>query len=35
MTGVPSIAVVSAITQADDWQKATCQLLKMVGAGDD
>lgn len=35
MTGVPSIAAVSAITQADDWQKATCQLLKMVGAGDD
>ena len=25
-TGVNSIAVVSAITEADDWQAVTCQL---------
>ncbi|MGL4428709.1 MAG: thiamine phosphate synthase [Silvania sp.] len=34
-TGVGSIAVVSAITQADDWQAATAQLLQRVGAGDE
>lgn len=33
-TGVGSIAVVSAITQAADWQAATAQLLKLAGAGD-
>lgn len=32
-TGVPSIAVVSAITKASDWQKATHQLLDKIGAG--
>ena len=32
-TGVGSIAVVSAITQADDWQAATTQLLQLAGAG--
>ncbi len=34
-TGVGSIAVVSAITRADDWQAATVQLLKIAGAGDE
>lgn len=34
-TGVGSIAVVSAITQADDWQAATIQLLQLAGAGDE
>lgn len=34
-TGVSSIAVVSAITQAPDWQLATAQLLEMAGAGDE
>ncbi|MEH0888464.1 thiamine phosphate synthase [Enterobacter sp. UNJFSC 003] len=34
-TGVGSIAVVSAITQAADWQAATAQLLRLAGAGDD
>lgn len=34
-TGVGSIAVVSAITQAADWQQATAQLLEMAGAGDE
>ncbi|MEQ9889442.1 thiamine phosphate synthase [Pectobacterium zantedeschiae] len=29
-TGVGSIAVVSAITQAPDWQQATMTLLKMI-----
>lgn len=29
-TGVGSVAVVSAITQADDWQAATRQLLALV-----
>lgn len=33
-TGVGSIAVVSAITQAAGWQAATAQLLKLAGAGD-
>ncbi|MNL33759.1 Thiamine-phosphate synthase [compost metagenome] len=34
-TGVGSIAVVSAITQATDWQAATAQLLQLAGAGDE
>ena len=34
-TGVGSIAVVSAITQAQDWQAATAQLLALAGAGDE
>ncbi|WPG21163.1 thiamine phosphate synthase [Kosakonia cowanii] len=34
-TGVGSIAVVSAITQADDWQQATRQLLDLAGVGDE
>lgn len=34
-TGVGSIAIVSAITQAPDWRAATAQLLEMVGAGDE
>lgn len=34
-TGVGSIAVVSAITQATDWRAATVQLLELVGAGDE
>lgn len=34
-TGVGSIAVVSAITEAPDWQMATAQLLEMAGAGDE
>ncbi|ROS01616.1 thiamine-phosphate diphosphorylase [Sinobacterium caligoides] len=32
-TGVGSIALVSAITQAEDWQGATEALLALVGAG--
>ena len=32
-TGVGSIAVVSAITQAADWRAATDQLLYLAGAG--
>lgn len=34
-TGVGSVAVVSAITQAIDWRAATAQLLELVGAGDE
>ncbi|MDU3895812.1 MAG: thiamine phosphate synthase, partial [Enterobacter sp.] len=34
-TGVGSIAVVSAITQAADWQTATARLLQLAGAGDE
>ncbi|WP_454121218.1 thiamine phosphate synthase [Kosakonia sp. Marseille-Q7440] len=34
-TGVGSIAVVSAITQADEWQLATRQLLDLAGVGDE
>lgn len=34
-TGVGSIAVVSAITQAPDWRLATGQLLAIAGAGDE
>ncbi|HEY1845695.1 MAG TPA: thiamine phosphate synthase [Buttiauxella sp.] len=34
-TGVGSVAVVSAITQADDWRAATAQLLELAGAGDE
>jgi thiamine-phosphate pyrophosphorylase len=34
-TGVGSVAVVSAITQAVDWQAATAQLLQLAGAGDE
>ncbi|TNV12468.1 thiamine phosphate synthase [Buttiauxella sp. B2] len=34
-TGVGSVAVVSAITRAADWQAATAQLLELVGAGDE
>ncbi|TNL04288.1 thiamine phosphate synthase [Kosakonia cowanii] len=34
-TGVGSIAVVSAITQADEWQQATRQLLDLSGVGDE
>ncbi len=34
-TGVGSIAMVSAITHATDWQTATAQLLELVGAGDE
>ena len=33
-TGVGSIAVVSAITQAADWKAATEQLLALAGTGD-
>lgn len=33
-TGVGSIAVVSAITQADDWRAATRTLLALAGPGD-
>ena len=33
--GVGSIAVVSAITQADDWRAATETLLALAGAGED
>lgn len=31
--GVGSVAVVSAITQADDWQQATAELLALAGSG--
>lgn len=34
-TGVGSIAVVSAITQAADWRAATAQLLELAGAGNE
>ncbi|OON35544.1 thiamine-phosphate diphosphorylase [Izhakiella australiensis] len=34
-TGVGSIAVVSAITQATDWRKACAQLLALAGSGGD
>ena len=34
-TGVGSIAVVSAITQAADWQAATRSLLALAGVGDE
>lgn len=34
-TGVGSLAVVSAITEAPDWRLATEQLLTLVGAGDE
>lgn len=34
-TGVGSVAVVSAITQAPDWRVATATLLELVGAGDE
>ena len=34
-TGVGSIAVVSAITAADDWLAATRQLLDLAGVGDE
>ena len=34
-TGVGSIAVVSAITQAADWREATAQLLELAGAGNE
>jgi len=34
-TGVGSIAVVSAITAADDWQAAMRQLLDLAGVGDE
>lgn len=34
-TGVGSIAVVSAITQAADWRAATEQLLQLAGSGDE
>ena len=34
-TGVGSIAVVSAITQATDWRQATARLLEIAGAGDE
>jgi thiamine-phosphate pyrophosphorylase len=34
-TGVGSIAVVSAITQAENWRAATTQLLQLAGAGDE
>ncbi|WP_312278993.1 thiamine phosphate synthase [Kosakonia cowanii] len=34
-TGVGSIAVVSAITQADEWQQATRHLLDLAGVGDE
>lgn len=34
-TGVGSIAVVSAITQAADWRQATEQLLTLAGVGDE
>ena len=34
-TGVGSIAVVSAITQAEDWLSATQQLLQLAGSGDE
>ncbi|WP_312214465.1 thiamine phosphate synthase [Pseudescherichia sp.] len=34
-TGVGSIAVVSAITQAADWRSATQQLIDLAGVGDE
>lgn len=34
-TGVGSIAVVSAITQAADWRLATRQLIDLAGVGDE
>ncbi len=34
-TGVGSIAVVSAITQAPDWRDATQRLLELAGVGDE
>lgn len=34
-TGVGSVAVVSAITQAPDWRSATRQLLELAGTGDE
>lgn len=34
-TGVGSVAVVSAITQAADWREATAQLLAIAGVGDE
>lgn len=34
-TGVGSVAVVSAITQAADWRAATAQLLDIAGVGDE
>ena len=34
-TGVGSIAVVSAITQAADWRLAKAQLLEIAGVGDE
>lgn len=34
-TGVGSIAVVSAITQAADWRRATQQLIDLAGVGDE
>ena len=34
-TGVGSIAVVSAITQAIDWHHATKQLIDLAGVGDE
>ncbi|EOI5730425.1 thiamine phosphate synthase [Cronobacter malonaticus] len=34
-TGVGSIAVVSAITQAPDWRGATQKLLELAGVGDE
>ncbi|WP_336222291.1 thiamine phosphate synthase [Citrobacter amalonaticus] len=34
-TGVGSVAVVSAITQATDWRVATAELLSITGAGDE
>ncbi|MDY0923845.1 MULTISPECIES: thiamine phosphate synthase [unclassified Leclercia] len=34
-TGVGSIAVVSAITQAEEWQAATAQLLQLAGVDDE
>ncbi|AFK01194.1 thiamine phosphate synthase [Cronobacter sakazakii] len=34
-TGVGSIAVVSAITQAPDWRGATQRLIELAGVGDE
>ncbi len=34
-TGVGSIAVISAITQAADWRSATRQLIDVAGVGDE
>ncbi len=34
-TGVGSVAVVSAITQAPDWRIATAKLLELAGTGDE